>query len=128
MGKKDGYSGESPKDRAINLMDKFISRNDRRNTHKEVLPARRKSADVPFNLWPTKDQIEYMENKTDDQLFAESYPSYSYWYNAVKKASCVYHITFTDLTSKYKLELLELFNNNTSVKSAITFLQKRGIY
>ena len=24
MGKKDGYSGESPKDRAVNLMDKFI--------------------------------------------------------------------------------------------------------
>ena len=23
MGKKDGYSGESPKDRAVNLMDKF---------------------------------------------------------------------------------------------------------
>ena len=61
-------------------------------------------------------------------IFAESYPSYSYWYDAVKKASCVYHITFTDLTSKYKPELLELFNNNTSVKSAITFLQKRGIY
>tara|TARA_R110001606_G_C15264862_1_gene638842 strand:- start:65 stop:451 length:387 start_codon:yes stop_codon:yes gene_type:complete len=128
MGKKDGYSGESPKDRAVNLMDKFISRNDRRNKHKEVLPARRKSPDVPFNLWPISDQIEYMENRTDAQKFVESYPSYSYWYDAVKKASGVYHITFTDWVGKYKTELRELYDNNTSVKDAVAFLQKRGIY
>tara|TARA_R110002167_G_scaffold1174_1_gene4990 strand:+ start:925 stop:1311 length:387 start_codon:yes stop_codon:yes gene_type:complete len=128
MGKKDGYSGESPKDRAVNLMDKFISRNDRRNKHKDVLPARRKSPDVPFNLWPISDQIEYMENRTDAQKFVESYPSYSYWYDAVKKASGVYHITFTDWVGKYKTELRELYDNNTSVKSAVAFLQKQGIY
>jgi len=128
MGKKDGYSGESLKDRAVNLMDKFISRNDRRNKHKEVLPARRKSPDVPFNLWPISDQIEYMENRTDAQKFVESYPSYSYWYDAVKKASGVYHITFTDWVGKYKTELRELYDNNTSVKDAVAFLQKRGIY
>jgi hypothetical protein len=128
MGKKDGYSGESPKDRAVNLMYKFISRNDRRNKHKDVLPARRKSPDVPFNLWPISDQIEYMENRTDAQKFVESYPSYSYWYDAVKKASGVYHITFTDWVGKYKTELRELYDNNTSVKDAVAFLQKRGIY
>ena len=128
MGKKDGYSGESPKDRAVNLMDKFISRNDRRNKHKDVLPARRKSPDVPFNLWPMSDQIEYMENRTETQLFTEKYPSYSYWYDAVKKASGLYHITFTDWTSKYKTELKELYDNNTPVKSTVTFLQKLGIY
>jgi len=128
MGKKDGYSGESPKDRAVNLMDKFISRNDRRNKHKDVLPARRKSPDVPFNLWPISDQIEYMENRTDAQKFVESYPSYSYWYDAIKKASGVYHITFTDNVGKYKTELRELYDNNTSVKDAVAFLQKRGIY
>ena len=128
MGKKDGYSGESPKDRAVNLMDKFISRNDRRNKHKDVLPARRKSPDVPFNLWPMSDQIEYMENRTEAQLFTEKYPSYSYWYDAVKKASGLYHITFTDWTSKYKTELKELYDNNTPVKSTVTFLQNLGIY
>ena len=128
MGKKDGYSGESPKDRAVNLMDKFISRNDRRNKHKDVLPARRKSPDVPFNLWPMSDQIEYMENRTEAQLFTEKYPSYSYWYDAVKKASGLYHITFTDWTSKYKTELKELYDNNTPVQSTVTFLQKLGIY
>ena len=31
MGRKSAHSGMSPKDRSINLMDKFIQRNDRRN-------------------------------------------------------------------------------------------------
>ena len=34
MGKKAAHSGESPKDRSINMMDKFITRNDRIRKHK----------------------------------------------------------------------------------------------
>ena len=128
MGKKAAYTGESPKDRSINLMDKFITRNERRNKHKEQLPARRKDPNVPFNMWPIKDQIDYMANRSEAQVFSDKYPSYSYWYDAVKKASGVYPVTFTDWTSKYKTELRELFDNNTSVRSAVSFLQKRGIY
>ena len=54
MGKKSAHSGESPKERSINKMDKFIARNERRNKHKELLPARRKDPNVPINLWPLK--------------------------------------------------------------------------
>lgn len=128
MGKKAAHTGESPKDRSINLMDKFITRNDRRNKHKEQLPTRRKDPSVPFNLWPLKDQIDHMDNRSEAQVFSDKYPSYSYWYDAVKKASGVYPLTFTDWTSKYRTELRELFDNNTSVRSAVSFLQKRGIY
>ena len=39
MGKKAAHSGESPKDRSINMMDKFITRNDRRRKRHEQLPA-----------------------------------------------------------------------------------------
>jgi len=128
MGKKAAHTGESPKDRSINLMDKFITRNDRRNKHKEQLPTRRKDPNVPFNLWPLKDQIDHMDNRSEAQEFSDKYPSYSYWYDAVKKASGVYPLTFTDWTSKYRTDLRELFDNNTSVRSAVSFLQKRGIY
>ena len=128
MGKKAAHTGESPKDRSINLMDKFITRNERRNKHKEPLPARRKDDSVPFNLWPLKDQLDHMVNRSEAQVFSDKYPSYSYWYDAVKKASGVYPVTFTDWTGKYRTELRELFDTNTSVRSAVSFLQKRGIY
>jgi len=128
MGKKAAHSGESPKDRSINLMDKFIRRNDRRNKHIQHLPARRKSPDVPFNLWPLKDQIEYMENRTDTDRFIEKYPVYSYWITAVQKKSGVYHRTFTDRTIKFKIELQELFDTKTSITDSVEFLRKRGIY
>lgn len=128
MGKKAAHTGESPKDRSINLMDKFITRNERRNKHNEILPARRKDPSVPFNLWPLKDQLDHMTNRTEAELFTEKYPSYSYWYDAVKKASGMYPITFIDCTGKYKTELRELFYKSTSVRSAVSFLQDRGIY
>jgi len=128
MGKKAAHSGQSPKDRSINLMDKFITRNERRNKHKEQLPGRRKDPNVPFDLWPLKDQLEYMDNRTEEQIFDEKYPAYSFWYDSVKNASGVYPLTFTDWVSKYKPELQEMFEKKTPVKLAVTFLQKRGIY
>ena len=120
--------GESPKDRSMNIIDKFIKREERKNRHKEILPGRRKAKDVPIDMWPLKDQIDHMDNRSEAQEFSDKYPSYSYWYDAVKKASGVYPLTFTDWTSKYRTDLRELFDNNTSVRSAVSFLQKRGIY
>jgi|TARA_R100000027_G_scaffold31369_1_gene23006 hypothetical protein len=128
MGKKAAHSGESPKDRSVNLMDKFITRNERRTKHLDRLPARRKDPNVPFNLWPLKDQIEYMENRTDAERFDENYPAYSYWIEAVQNKSKVYPRTFTDWTLKLKPELKQLYNKKTSVRDAVEYLRKQGVY
>ena len=85
MGKKAAHSGMSPKDRSINLMDKFISRNMNKMKDQPVLPGRRKDASVPVNLWPLKDQIEYWETRTPEDRFDEEYSAYSTWYDEVKR-------------------------------------------
>ena len=128
MGKKAAHSGESPKDRSVNMMDKFITRNERRNKHKDLLPARRKSPDVPFNLWPLKDQIEYMNNRTDSDRFQDSYPAYSYWIDAVQKKSGVHPRTFVDWTLKLKPDLQEMYDKKTAVRDTVEYLRKQGVY
>jgi hypothetical protein len=128
MGKKGAHSGQSPKDRSINLMDKFITRSEKRNQFKEKLPARRKDASVPLNLWPLKDQIEYWESKTISDQFDEMFPSYGHWYSAVQKKSGVYHSTFMDFTRPHKEHLMELYNKKTQITDAVYALQKLGIY
>ena len=128
MGKKAAHSGESPKDRSINMMDKFITRNDRRRKNREQLPARRKSPDVPINMWPLKDQIEHANNRTDADRFNDDYPAYSYWISAVQKKSGVYPRTFVDWTLKLKPDLQEMYNKKTSVPDTVEYLRKRGVY
>tara|TARA_B100000927_G_C16447372_1_gene462365 strand:+ start:863 stop:1249 length:387 start_codon:yes stop_codon:yes gene_type:complete len=128
MGKKAAHSGESPKDRSVNMMDKFITRNERRIKHHDRLPARRKSPDVPFHMWPLKDQIDHVENRTDEDRFTENYPAYSYWIDAVQKKSKVHPRTFTDWTLKLKTDLHEMYNKKTAVRDTVEFLRKRGIY
>jgi len=128
MGKKAAHSGESPKDRSVNMMDKFITRNERRNKHKDLLPARRKSPDVPFNLWPLKDQIEYMNNRTESDRFQDRYPAYSYWIDAVQKKSGVHPRTFVDWTLKLKPDLQEMYDKKTAVRDTVEFLRKQGVY
>lgn len=128
MGKKAAHSGESPKDRSINMMDKFITRNDRRRKNHEQLPARRKSPDVPINMWPLKDQIEHANNRTDVDRFNDDYPAYSYWISAVQKKSGVYPRTFVDWTLKLKPDLQEMYNKKTSVPDTVEYLRKRGVY
>lgn len=128
MGKKAAHSGESPKDRSINMMDKFITRNDRRRKNHEQLPARRKSPDVPINMWPLKDQIEHANNRTDADRFNDDYPAYSYWISAVQKKSGVYPRTFVDWTLKLKPDLQEMYNEKTSVPDTVEYLRKRGVY
>ena len=128
MGKKAAHSGESPKDRSINMMDKFITRNDRRRKNHEQLPARRKSPDVPINMWPLKDQIEHANNRTEADRFNDDYPAYSYWISAVQKKSGVYPRTFVDWTLKLKPDLQEMYNKKTSVPDTVEYLRKRGVY
>jgi hypothetical protein len=70
---KKATIGDSPKDRSMDIMDKFIKRQERKNKHKELLPGRRKAKDVPIDMWPLKDQIEYWENQSAEQKFDRKY-------------------------------------------------------
>lgn len=128
MGKKAAHSGESPKDRSANLMDKFISKNINRDKHKPVLPARRKDPNVPVDLWPLKDQIEYWNTRTDADRFNETYTAYSTWYDAVKQLSGMYPATFVDFTSKFRDEMQSMYETKTIPKQALRQLQKLGVY
>jgi hypothetical protein len=128
MSKKDARAGQSPKDAAINLMDKFITRNSNRAKDKPTLPERRKDSNVPLNLWPLQDQLEYWENRTPEDRFDSEYSVYSNWYNVVKTQSGVYHATFLDLVSKLKPVMIEMWENKMFPKQAILELRKHGVY
>jgi hypothetical protein len=128
MGKKSAYSGESAKDRSINIMDKFITKNENRNKHQQLLPARRKDPNIPVNLWPLKDQLEYYDNLTDADRFDEQYSAYSTWYDTIKKQSGVYHQTFIDFAGKFKTEMREMWELKMHPKHAIIELRKKGVY
>ena len=128
MGRKSAHSGMSPKDRSINLMDKFITKNANRAKDKPVLPGRRKDKDVPLNLWPLKDQIEYWENRTDADRFDEDYSAYSTWYDEVKRKSGVYPQTFLDFTAKLKTEMHTMWENKMVPRTALIELRKLGVY
>ena len=128
MGKKAAHSGESPKDRSINMMDKFITRNSNRQKNQPFQTQRRKADNIPMNLWPLKDQLEYWENRTDADRFDERFPSYSYWITAVQKKSGVYPTTFTDFTSKHRTLLKEMYAKKTDVSDAVYELRKLGVY
>ena len=125
MGKR-GYQGDSPKDRATNIMDKFIQRSDRKAAQQEIKPLRRKDPNIPMELWPLKDQIEYWDNRTPEQIFRYKY-TYSSWYNEVLDKSGMYPITFRDCVAKHKSRLQELFNQCTSTREAVSTLQKENI-
>ena len=128
MGKKGAHSGLSPKDRSINAMDKFIRRNEQRNELETRLPERRKDKNVPINLWPLKDQIEYYENRTESQKFDEQYPNYSKWYDKIKSISGVYPKTFLDYISPLKQDMKNMFASKTTPRDAMVFLKKKGVY
>tara|TARA_R110000824_G_scaffold310760_3_gene498040 strand:+ start:833 stop:1219 length:387 start_codon:yes stop_codon:yes gene_type:complete len=128
MGKKSAHTGESPKERSINKMDKFITRNQKRNQHIELLPARRKDPNVPINLWPLKDQLEYYNNRTDKDKFRDKYIVYSDWLTEVQQSSGVYPATFIDYISKLDEVIKELYNTCTLPKEAARVLEKHGVY
>jgi arginyl-tRNA--protein-N-Asp/Glu arginylyltransferase len=128
MGKRSVYSGESPKDRSTNIIDKFITKNANKIKNQPILPGRRKDPNVPIDLWPLKDQIAYYENRTDADKFDEQYSVYSTWYNAVKERSGLYHQTFTDFISKLKPEMQSMWERKLSPKEAVLELRKKGVY
>jgi len=128
MGKKSAHTGLSATDKSINLMDKFIKRNEIKNQFAKQLPARRKDPNVPINLWPLQDQIDYYANRTDADRFDDDYSSYSTWYSTVKKMSGVYPRTFDEFTHHLTDYLAELWENKTAPKTAVYELSKRGVY
>jgi len=128
MGKNAAHTGESAKDRSINMMDKFITRNVNREKRNPIKTGRRKDPNIPINLWPLKDQLDYWENRTDADRFDERYPVYSYWITEVQKKTGVYPTTFTDFTKNMKPMLTEMFEKKTSVRDAVSELRKRGVY
>ena len=76
MGKKSAHTGLSPKDRSINLMDKFITKNANRMKDQPVLSAIRKDPNIPIHMWPLKDQIEYWDSRTDFSILSKITWSY----------------------------------------------------
>lgn len=128
MGKKGVHTGLSAKDRSINLMDKFISKNAAKAKNQPKLPARRKDPEIPIHMWPLKDQIEYWETRTDADRFDEVYPAYSYWIEAVRKQCAVHPTFFSDYAIRLKLELQQMYDEKTGVKEAARYLRKQGVY
>ena len=128
MGRKSAHTGMSPKDRSINIMDKFITRNQNKQKDRPFQSARRKDPDIPIHMWPLKDQIEYWENRTDADRFNDIYPVYSFWISAVEKLSKVHPTFFCDRTVKLKPRLLEMYETKTLPKDAVAELRKHGVY
>ena len=128
MGRKSAHTGESPKDRSINIMDKFISRNMNREKHQVQKSARRKDPNVPLHMWPLKDQIEYWENRTDADRFNDKYPVYSFWISDVQALSKVHSSFFNDQALKLKSMLQQMYDEKTMPKDAVAVLRKHGVY
>lgn len=128
MGKKSAHTGMSPKDRSINIMDKFISKNANRVKNQPILSARRKDPNIPIHMWPLKDQIEYWESRTDTDRFRDKYPVYSYWIDDVMKQSKVHPTFFTTQTLKLKPMLTEMYEICTDPRETVRELRKHGIY
>jgi len=128
MGKR-GYQGDSPRDIATDIMDKFIARTDQRKKklNPDKLKGRRKSPDVPFHMWPLKDQIAYYDDATPTETFHRKWSSYIKWQEALQKYSGMYPITFIDCLYPNSKRIRELFDKMLSPSSAYRLLQKEGI-
>lgn len=128
MGKKSAHTGMSPKDRSINLMDKFITRNQNKQKDQPFRSSIRKDPNIPIHLWPLKDQIEYWETRTDSDRFNDKYPAYSFWIMAVEKLSNVHPTFFADYILPIKSKLVEMYETKTFPKQAVSILKKHGMY
>jgi hypothetical protein len=130
MGKRGAHSGDSPKDRSINIIDKFITRNASKKRYENTLPGRRKDPNIPVYMWPLKDQEDYYNNRTSEELFKDKYRTYSTWYEEIRDLSGVYPTTFTDFiaTKQLKTKMREMFESCTKPKDALYVLRNHGVY
>lgn len=128
MAKNAAYTGESGRDRAVNIMDKFISKGLKQESNKPFKTSIRKDPSIPVDQWPLRDQIEYWENRPKEDWFKEDFPVYSYWITEVRKHTNVHPTFFADSTAKMKPELQEMYDTCVSPKEAARELRKRGVY
>ena len=129
MGKKSAHTGMSPKDRSINIMDKFITKNANKQKDQPRKPALYKDPNNPIHMWPLKDQIDYWDNRTETDRFDELYPAYSTWIAKVQKECTGVHSSFfTDRALKHKTLLQELYATKTPAIEAVRELRKLGVY
>ena len=124
---KKATIGASPKDRSMDIMDKFIRRQERKDRHKEILPARRKAKDVPMDLWPLKDQLEYWENQTEHQKFDMKYSNYIDWFDKLKELTGYPDSTILDMVSGNLDRIRELYAEKILPKESLQILRKEGI-
>jgi hypothetical protein len=126
---KKATIGDSPKDRSMDIMDKFIKRQERKNKHKELLPGRRKAKDVPIDMWPLKDQIEYWENQTAEQKFDRKYSSYIDWLDTIKEITGYPDRSFMDMISpvKHRERMKEVYAQKVLPKQAYQMLLKENV-
>ena len=128
MGRKSAHTGMSPKDRSINIMDKFITKNMNKEKHQIQKSGRRKDPNIPIYMWPLKDQIEYWESRTDKDRFNDKYPVYSYWIAEVKQLSKVHPTFFSAKINKLQDIVKEMWEKKTFPKEAVSNLRKHGLY
>ena len=128
MGRKSAHTGMSPKDRSAMIMDKFISKNIKREQGMPFKSGIRKDPNIPIHMWPLKDQIEYWEKRTDADRFIEKYPVYSFWITEIKQLSKVHPTFFDAKMNKLKDLVTEMWESKTFPKEAVSTLRKYGLY
>ena len=122
---KKATIGDSPKDRSMDIMDKFIRRQEKKNRYKDSLPGRRKSKDVPVDLWPLQDQIDYYDNMTPQQRFDRKYKTYIGWLDTVKELTGYPDRSVNDMMAApgAKEKIRACFEQKMLPKDALRFLQ-----
>lgn len=128
---KKAVIGTSPKDSSMDKMDRYITRNEQKERENLRKYGTRKKdlSKIPFDEWPLDKQLEYMEKRTPNDRFDETYYSYGTWITAVRERSGVYHSTFGDWIRPIKDKLTEMYESKTWPKEAATILKKDyGIY
>lgn len=128
MGRKSAHTGMSPKDRSAMIMDKFISKNIKREQGMPFRSGIRKDPNIPIHMWPLQDQIEYWESRTDADRFADKYPVYSFWIDDVKQLSKVHPTFFASKILKLTDIVKEMYEKKTFPKEAVSILKKHGMY
>lgn len=128
MGRKSAHTGMSPKDRSAMIMDKFISKNIKREQNMPFKSGIRKDPNIPIHMWPLQDQIEYWESRTDADRFVDAYPVYSFWITEVKQLSKVHSTFFAAKIDQLKPMVLEMYESKTFPKDAVRILRKHGMY
>lgn len=120
---RKGYQGESPSDRSINIMDKFIKKNERRRQRNDNVDLEPK----PMSCWSLKEQLEFWENITPAQQFELDWTSYSKWLREIQILTGCYNTTFTDLALKHATEFKSLYDSKINPKDALRKLRSDKI-